>query len=151
MPQSLTNLLVHIVFSTKDRYRFLEEETIRRDMHSFLGGICRNANCPAITIGGPSDHVHLLCAVHKSMSVSTLVGDIKRISSTWVKDKGGMLTKFHWQNGYGAFSVSCSNVDAVREYIDEQIEHHRGHTFQEEFRTFLKKHQVGYDERYIWD
>ena len=151
MPQSLTNVLVHIVFSTKDRYGFLAEPALRDDMHAYLGGASRAEQCPCLVAGGTADHVHLLCLLHKTVAVATLIRDIKRASSSWIKARGGILTKFAWQNGYGAFSVSQSNVRVVREYIEGQEEHHRTHTFQEEFRAFLARHEIECDERYVWE
>jgi len=151
MPQSLAKVLVHIVFSTKHRYPFLSDKTIREEMHAYLGGTCKALESPVLIVGGVADHVHILCALTRNHSIAKLVGEIKRNSSKWVKTKGKTLEKFAWQNGYGIFSVSQSQVERVRQYIAGQEEHHRKKTFQEEYRTFLKKYEVEHDERYIWD
>jgi putative transposase len=151
MPQSLARILVHIVFSTKNRYPFLTDTSIRSEMHAYLGGTCNELECQVLTVGGVADHVHILCALSRNLSIAKLVCDIKRSSSKWIKTKGRMLTKFGWQNGYGVFSVGQSDVERVRQYIVGQEEHHRKRTFQGEYRVFLEEHEVTYDERYIWD
>jgi REP element-mobilizing transposase RayT len=151
MPQSLSQVLIHIVFSTKNRFPFLGDHAIRSDMHAYLGGACNRLECPCLTVGGVADHVHILCALSRNHSISEILADIKRESSKWVKTKGTDLAKFAWQNGYGVFSVSRSHVQDVSRYIREQEEHHRKKTFQEEYREFLEKHGVEYDERYLWD
>lgn len=151
MPQSLANVLVHIVFSTKHRFPFLTGTDIRHEMHAYLGGTCNNLGCRVLTVGGVADHVHILCALSRNISIADLVGEIKRGSSKWIKTKGNMLSKFGWQNGYGAFSVSQSDVERVRAYIAGQEEHHRKKNFQNEYRLFLEEYGVDYDERYVWD
>ena len=120
-------------------------------MHAYLGGSCNNLDCPVLTVGGAADHVHILCALSRNLAIAKLVGEIKRGSSKWVKTNGRILTKFAWQNGYGAFSVSQSDVERVRRYIATQEEHHRKNTFQDEYRAFLKEYEIEYDERYVWD
>ena len=151
MPQSLARVLLHIVFSTKNRYPFLTDKTIRDEMHAYLGGTCNNLECPVLTVGGVADHVHILCALSRTLSMAKLVGELKRGSSKWIKTKGHMLTKFAWQNGYGAFSVSQSELERVRRYIATQEEHHKKRTFQDEYRAILKEYGIDYDERYVWD
>jgi putative transposase len=151
MPQSLAKVLVHIVFSTKNRYPFLADKSIRGEMHAYLGGTCKNLECPVLNVGGTGDHVHILCSLTRNRSLAELVGDIKRGSSKWVKLKGRMLTKFSWQNGYGVFSVGQSELDRVRSYIVGQEDHHRSKSFQDEFRLLLKEYAVEYDEQYVWD
>ena len=151
MPQSLAKVLVHIVFSTKNRYPFLEDKNIREEMHAYLGGTCNNLDCPVLIVGGIADHVHILCALSRNHSLAQLVAEIKRPSSKWIKTKGKMLTKFGWQNGYGAFSVGQSEVERAREYVATQEEHHRKRTFHDEYRSFLTEYGVEYDERYVWD
>jgi len=151
MPQSLANVLVHIVFSTKNRHPFLIETGIREEMHAYLGGTCNNLDCQVLTVGGVADHVHILCSLSRKISIATLIGEIKRESSKWAKAKGRMLTKFGWQNGYGVFSVAQSDVEKVRAYIAGQEGHHRKRTFQDEFRSFLREYKLEYDERYVWD
>jgi REP element-mobilizing transposase RayT len=151
MPQSLARVLVHIVFSTKNRYPFLADKNIRSEMHAYLGGTCNELECPVLSVGGVADHVHILCALSRNLSIAKVVGDIKRGSSKWIKTKGKMLTKFAWQNGYGAFSVGQSEVERVRQYVVGQEDHHKKRTFQDEYRSFLKEFGVNYDEKYIWD
>jgi putative transposase len=151
MPQSPAKALVHIVFSTKYRYPFLTDPSIRSEMHAYLGGTCNELDCQVLAVGGAADHVHILCALSRNLSIAKLVCDIKRGSSKWVKTKGRMLTKFAWQNGYGVFSVGRSDVERVLRYIGGQEEHHRKRNFQGEYRVFLEEHGVTYDERYIWD
>jgi REP element-mobilizing transposase RayT len=151
MPQSLAKVLVHIVFSTKNRSPFLSDKNVREEMHAYLGGTCNNLDCPVLTVGGVADHVHILCALSRNLPIAKVVGDMKRGSSKWIKTKGRMLTKFAWQNGYGVFSVGQSEVERVRQYIVGQEDHHRKKTFQDEYRSFLKEYGVNYNERYIWD
>ncbi|MBF8294435.1 MAG: tnpA [Bacteroidetes bacterium] len=151
MPQSLAKVLIHIVFSTKTRHPFLADKSIRSEMHAYLGGTCNELGCPVLTVGGAADHVHILCALSRNLSIAKVIGDIKRGSSKWIKTKGRMLTKFAWQNGYGAFSVGQSEIERVRQYIVGQEDHHRKKTFQDEYRSFLKEFGVEYDERYVWD
>jgi putative transposase len=151
MAQSLAQILLHIVFSTQSRYKFLADYEIRRQMHAYLTTVFRTYRSPSLEVGGPADHIHALCSLSKTLSVAELIEDVKKASSKWIKTKGGLYTKFHWQNGYGAFSVSPSQVAVVRRYIRNQENHHRRITFQEEFRRILRKHGVDYDERYLWD
>ena len=151
MPQSLAKVLLHIVFSTKNRYPFLADKNIRNEMHAYLGGTCNEEECPVLIVGGTADHVHVLCALSRNLSTAKVVGDIKRGSSKWIKTKGRMPTKFAWQNGYGVFSVGQSDVKRVRQYIEGQEDHHRKKTFQDEYRSFLKEYGVNYDEKYVWD
>jgi REP element-mobilizing transposase RayT len=151
MPQSLAKIYVHIVFSTKERFPFLQDKRIREEMHAYLGGICRNQNSPALIVGGVADHVHILSRLARVISVADLLKEMKIQSSKWIKTKTDSLTKFRWQNGYGAFSVGQREVERVISYIRSQQEHHRKKTFQEEYRQFLKEYDVEYDERYVWD
>jgi len=151
MPQSLSSVYLHLVFSTKDRRPFLRDESIRGEMHSFLGGISRKLDCPPILVGGVEDHVHLFARHGRTITQADWVKELKRGSSIWMKERDTDLPDFAWQSGYGVFSVSTSNVDAVTEYIARQEEHHRKSTFQDEFRAMLRKHQIEWDERYVWD
>ncbi len=150
MPQSLSKIWTHLVFSTKDRYPFLKDQGIRDDLHAYLAKILKANGCPTLIVGGVSDHVHALFVISKNHSIANIVWEIKRSSSKWVKTQGTGLGKFHWQEGYGAFSVSESHVERVQQYILNQAVHHRKRTFQEEFRGFLRKYHVDYDERYVW-
>jgi len=151
MAQSLANVLVHIVFSTKNRYPFLSDKNIRDEMHAYLGGTINKLDSPVLIIGGYSDHVHILCRLSRKYSIAKVVGDAKRSSSKWIKTKGEMLTKFEWQNGYGVFSIGKSETSRIKAYISNQEEHHRKKSFNDEYRLFLKSYEVEYDERYIWD
>lgn len=151
MPQSLANVLVHIIFSTKNRYPFLSDINIRNEMHAYLGGTINNLNSQVILVGGSTDHVHILCKLSRNYSIAKVVGDIKRSSSKWIKTKGRMLAKFEWQNGYGAFSVGKSETNRLEKYILNQEIHHSKKSFQDEFRLFLQAYQIEYDERYVWD
>ena len=149
MPQSLAKILVHIVFSTKFRTPVLNAD-VGRELHAYLAGILKQCNSPAIRIGGTADHVHILCNLSRTLALANVVEEIKTGSSKWLKTKGPEFRTFHWQNGYGAFSVSQSAVDAVVRYIDNQ-EDHRRQSFQDEYRALLERYQVAYDERYVWD
>ena len=141
--------MIHTVFSTKDRQRLLQSEEIRTEIYADMAGILKKLECHPIKIGGMEDHVHVLCALSKNMALSDLLGRLKGSSSKRLKEKG--IMGFGWQNGYGALSVSESNVTAVTAYICSQAEHHRKFTFQDELRQLLKRHRVTFDERYLWD
>jgi REP element-mobilizing transposase RayT len=151
MSQSLAQIYLHIVFSTKQRRRFLQNQSLRDELHNYLGGVCRNLESPSLIIGGFEDHVHILCRLSRTHSVSVIIRELKRESSKWIKSKDKALTQFHWQDGYGAFSVSPSHVKALRSYIANQDMHHQTESFQDEFRRILTKYGVEYDERYVWD
>jgi putative transposase len=151
MSQSLVQIYVHIVFSTKNRQPFLKDRAFRERTHAYLKGICENQGSLSLKIGGTEDHVHILCRLSKTLDVSTLIRELKRDSSKWIKDENPELVDFYWQQGYGAFSVSPSHVDALMKYIANQEEHHRRETFQDEFRRLCKKYGVEIDERYVWD
>ena len=151
MPQSLAQIYVHIIFSTKGRQPFLGDSIFRRETHAYLAGICKQQESPAVVIGGVADHVHILNRLGRTIDLATLVREIKRDSAKWIKETHPKLQGFHWQAGYGAFSVSPSHVEAVVRYIKNQEEHHRTITFQEEFRRICKKYGVEIDERYVWD
>jgi len=150
MPQSLANLIVHLIFSTKDRRPFLQGE-LTKESHKLLADISNRLECPAIEVGGVSDHVHILARQSRTISMADWVKELKRVSTIELKDNHRQLGDFHWQAGYGAFSVSQSNLENVRTYILDQESHHQRLTFQEEFRLFLERHEVQYDERYVWD
>jgi REP element-mobilizing transposase RayT len=151
MPQSLSNVLIHVVFSTKNRVPFLRNPDVRDVMIGYLIGTLRNIECPSLIVNAVEDHVHLLCNLHRTVATAKLVEQIKTSSSSRIKEEGPRLHDFHWQNGYAAFSVSQSNAEQVHAYIANQEEHHRQRTFQEEFRLMLERHQIEYDERYVWD
>jgi REP element-mobilizing transposase RayT len=149
MGQSLSHLLIHSVFSTKDRRPFLRSEEMRNEIYAYMAGILKNLECHPIKIGGVEDHVHILSSLSKNIAFSELIGRIKGSSSKRLKEKG--VHGFAWQNGYGAFSVSESNAEALSAYITDQAEHHRKYSFQEEVRELLKRHRTTFDERYVWD
>jgi len=151
MSQSLSSVFLHIVFSTKERFPFLSDAEVRGQVHAFLGGIAKKLNCPPILVGGVADHVHILIHLGRSVSQADLVKELKRGSNIWIHERFPQIAKFAWQAGYGAFSVSASNLEAVRTYIENQPEHHAKVSFQDEFRAFLEKHGVPFDERYVWD
>src|SRR6476661_486139 len=137
MPQSLSRILVHLIFSTKNRGPVLTPE-IRAELQPYLAVVLREDDCPPLQVGGVEDHVHLLFGLSRTRTVAQVVENVKTSSSKWIKTKGPAFTEFHWQAGYGVFSVSQSNADAVIQYIQSQEEHHRKMTFQEEYRRFLK-------------
>ena len=151
MSQSLTQIYLHIVFSTKERRPFLQDPNIRGRMHAYLHGICEKQKSPSIVVGGVEDHVHIACRLGKTLDVAALIKALKHGSSVWIKSEFENQQSFHWQNGYGAFSVSPSHVPALKEYIQNQEEHHRRESFLDEFRRLLKIYEVEYDERYVWD
>ena len=149
MPQSLDNVLLHIIFSTKDRASCLND-SVRPALHAYLATVARNAGCECPRVGGVSDHVHLAIQFSRTITIASLVEELKTSSSKWLKTEFSQLTRFSWQRGYGVFSVSPADLAALLTYIDEQEEHHRTRTFQEEYRTFLKKYRIVHNERYIW-
>jgi putative transposase len=151
MPQSLANVLVHVVFSTKHRQPFLSDPHVRDVMIGYLVGTLRNIDCPSLIIGAVEDHVHILCNLHRTVTIAKLVEEVKTSSSSRIKTEGPALAEFQWQNGYGAFSVSQSNAGPVKSYIANQEEHHRKRSFQEEYRLLLQRHGIEWDERYVWD
>jgi len=150
MPQSLSSILVHLVFSTKNREPFITP-AIETELRPYMATILREHNSPSLIIGGTADHIHALFALGRTMTVADLVEEVKTGSSKWLKTKGLEFRNFHWQKGYGAFSVGQSNVEEVKRYIRNQKEHHRRITFEDEYRNFLKQYKVQFDERYVWD
>jgi len=151
VPQSLVQLYAHIVFSTKDRAPYLRDIDFRDRIHAYMAGICQNQGSPALRIGGVEDHVHILCRLSKTLNISTLVRELKRDTTNWIHDENAHLADFHWQNGYGAFSVSPSHIEALTFYIANQADHHRHESFQDEYRRLCKKYGIEFDERYAWD
>ena len=150
MSQSLSKILLHVVFSTKNRERWLED-AMQPGLHAYLAGACRAVGSEAYRVGGADDHVHIACTLPRTLTVSKLLEEIKKSSSVWVKDQNDRFRLFAWQSGYGAFSLGQSQLPVVLRYIDNQREHHRSHTFKEEFLSFLERYDVDYDERYLWD
>ncbi len=150
MPQSLAALHVHLIFSTKDRTPFLVEN-VRVDLHGYMAGILKEIDCHPIIINSMEDHIHLLFDLGRTVAMSRAVEAVKTGSSKWLKTRAPKLAHFAWQSGYGAFAVSESSVLAVHDYICGQAEHHRTRSFQDEFRAFLERHGLAFDEKYVWD
>jgi len=148
MPHSLTQLHVHVVFSTKNRRPHLDA-SIRDDLARYINGACKKLNCHCIEVGGTEDHIHLLMTLSKNLSLAETMSKLKASTSKWIKTKGPNLHDFSWQTGYAAFSVSQSQVDAVRAYIQNQEEHHRKLSFLDELRMLLDKHGVEYYDEYL--
>jgi putative transposase len=151
MPQSLAKILVHTVFSTKERRPFLRDAALRQELHRYLGGILKNVDCQPIIVGGVEDHVHLLASLSRTCAAAEMVKEVKRGSSLWAKEREAGMRDFGWQNGYGMFSIGSSQIEDTRRYIAEQEQHHRKLSFQDEFRLLLKRYELAYDERYVWD
>ena len=151
MPQSLARVVLHIVFSTKNRVPFLRDAEVRTKLHAYMAGVAKAIECPAITINGTDDHVHVLCNFARTISIAKLVEELKTEPSKWMKTHGAQYRDFHWQGGYGSFSVSESNVEQVRAYIANQEEHHRKMSYQDEFRALCSRHGIEIDEHYVWD
>ena len=151
MPQSLAQVHIHVIFSTRKRVPFLVDAEIRKEMFAYLASVMKAYESPAQIVGGTADHVHILCALARTATIAKAIGEAKRNSSKWIKTKGGDLELFEWQNGYGAFSVSFSKIAEVREYVSDQMNHHRKMSFQEEYRIFLRKHSLDFDEARVWD
>lgn len=150
MAQSLANILIHIIFSTKKRQPMILQE-IMQELYSYMAGIARTYESQVHEIGGVEDHVHILVSLPRTLPLSKLVEDIKKGSSKWIKTKGSLYADFAWQNGYAAFSIGQSGYEDLRKYIQTQKDHHKNLSFQDEYRAFLKKYQIAYDEKYVWD
>ena len=150
MPQSLSKVYVHVTFSTKNRYPFIDNE-IEQELWTYIGGICKALECNPVRVGGYSDHVHICCLLSRKITQSKLLEEIKNKSSKWIKTKGVQYAEFYWQEGYGIFSVNPFEIETVVKYIDNQSEHHAKRTFKDELVAFLKKYNVEYDERYLWN
>ncbi len=150
MPQSLACVLVHLVFSTKDR-RPLITNAVRPQLHAYLVGILNNHGSPSLITNSVADHVHILFSMSRTVTIAKLVEELKTGSSCWMKTQGPEFADFFWQNSYEAFSIGQSGVDQLKGYITAQAEHHRRVPFQVEYRMFLEKHGIEYDECYVWD
>jgi len=150
MPQSLAKNLIHLVFSTKERRPWLDG-AIREELHRYACGILKDLESPALAVNSVTDHVHILFNLHRTKALADAVMEVKRGTSKWIKTKRPQFADFHWQAGYGAFSVSQSAVAEVEDYIRKQPEHHQKLTFQDEFRRFLQRYGIEFDERYVWD
>jgi len=150
MAQSLSKVYIHITFSTKDRHHLIDEK-IRESLFQYLGGVCKGLECNPVKVGGYTDHVHILCLLSRKIAQMNLLEELKKQSSKWIKTQGNAYSNFYWQDGYGVFSVNPTQIDVVVDYIRNQEEHHKTLSFQDELRAFLKKYNVEYDERYIWN
>ncbi len=150
MPQSLSSVLIHLVFSTKNRQTFITP-VIEPELFKYLATELRNMDCPSLAINGTTDHVHILFALSRTMTIANIVKSIKGSTSRWIKTRSTELRSFEWQAGYGAFSIGRSQVEQVTRYIARQKVHHRKLSFQDEFRLLLRKYEVPYDEKYLWD
>jgi len=150
MPQSLSSVLLHLIFSTKHRKPFITPE-IESELYAYLATVFRACASPALKIGGDKDHIHVLFSLSRTKNIAEVVEEIKKRSSKWIKTKGEEFENFQWQGGYGIFSVSESKAAAVKQYIASQKEHHARVDFQSEYRELLRKYKVEYDERYVWD
>lgn len=150
MPQSLAQIYVHLVFSTKERRPFIQRN-IESQLYAYMADTIKRMDGIPCLINGTEDHIHVLSSFSRTVTLAKYIEEIKRNSSRWIKTKDPGYEKFSWQNGYGAFSVSSSRVNAVKLYIAGQKEHHRVVTFKEEFLEFLRKYNIEYDERYLWD
>jgi REP element-mobilizing transposase RayT len=150
MSQSLAKVYLHAVFSTKNREPLLDTNW-REELFSVLGGAANNLGCQSMVVGGVADHAHMLFQLGRTISISDAIGKIKSTSSLWINQTRGLSTPFHWQSGYAVFSVSQSNVESVREYIQRQPKHHEKQLFQDELREWLRRYEIEWDERYLWD
>jgi len=151
MPQSLSAVYIHLVFSTKERRPFLRDKARRKSLHGYLGSTSKTLDCPPIIVGGVEDHVHLLARFGRSIPQAEWVKELKRVTNLWLKEQSPEYADFAWQGGYADFSVSPSRLEGVRRYIAEQERHHQKISFQDELRALLRKHQLEWDERYVWD
>jgi putative transposase len=148
MPQSLSKVILHIIFSTKNREPWLDSG-VRLRMHAYLATVCRDLGVDFVQVGGVSDHVHIVTMLPRTLSQAQLVEQIKKTSSKWIKELNASYRGFFWQRGYGVFSVSPSPFEAVLQYVNAQQEHHRTRTFQEEYRELLRRHGLDFDERCV--
>jgi REP element-mobilizing transposase RayT len=150
MPQSLSSVLIHLIFSTKNREPFIND-AVERDLHRYMAKIFRSLKSPSLTIDGTTDHIHVLFSLSRIITIADLVQEVKTDSSKWIKTQGSEFRNFHWQKGYGAFSIGQSQVPTLKRYIARQKLHHQRVTFQDEYRKFLKRYEISFDERYVWD
>lgn len=148
MPQSLSKVYIHCVFSTKNRTQYINE-SLRNELHSYIIGTLVNIGSYVNEIYANPDHIHILCLLPRTIAIAELISKIKTSSSKWMKQKG--ISNFSWQGGYATFSVSSSRVKSVEKYILNQPEHHKKTSFKEELREFFKEYKVEFDEQYVWD
>ncbi len=150
MPQSLSNTIIHTVFSTKNRIKIIDEN-IENELFGMIGNECNKLKCNTIIAGGYVDHIHILCKLHRTISQSNFVKTIKAHSSHWMKEQGKQYAQFYWQDGYAIFSVGRNDVNRLVAYIKNQKEHHRKKTFKNEYLDYLRIHEIEYNEEYLWD
>lgn len=150
MSQSLADIILHLVFSTKERRLWIKPD-IEEELYQYICGICRNLDSPAIKVNGVEDHVHVLLQLGKGIPISKLISEIKSNSSRWIKTKGDYYHEFAWQGGYGVFSVSRLGLEGAKKYLSSQKEHHKTVTFKEEFLAMLQRAEIPHDEKYLWD
>lgn len=151
MSQSLARVWLHVVFSTKQRRAYLQNDVFRDEMFKMIGFHVNETGCSAVRAGGWHDHIHFVCGLSRTMTIASLIEHVKTETSKWAKHAGSGVSTFSWQSGYGAFSVSHSNLVTVTEYIKDQAGHHKRRTFQDEFRELCLRHEIEIDERYVWD
>ena len=149
MPQSLDNVLVHIIFSTHERHPYLDK-SVRANLHGYLASIARFLSCECLRVGGVEDHVHLAIRLSRTITIAALVQELKTASSIWLKSQSPALASFAWQRGYGVFSVGHSDLDALVQYIENQETHHKSRSFQAEYRLILEKYEIDWDEQFVW-
>jgi REP element-mobilizing transposase RayT len=148
MPQSLSLVIVHIIFSTKDRHP-IRDADILPSLHAYLATIARDRDCECYRVGGVADHVHLAIRLSRTITIARLIQDLKTLSSKWMKSQN--FANFAWQQGYAAFSTAPKDLDALLHYIDTQQHHHHKQSFQDELLTFLKRYAIEYDKHHLWD
>ncbi len=151
MSQAIAKILVHVVFSTKDRRPFLRDDAIRQEMHVYLAGILSHRDCLPVIVGGVADHVRLLVSLSRTGAPAETIKEIKRSSTLWLKNRQADFQDFAWQNGYGMFSLGFSPIEQVKKYIAGQEAHHQKTPYREEFLALLRRYQIPYNENYLWD
>ena len=151
MPQSLSRVVVHLIFSTKHRQPWLKDASVRDELYRYTATTLNTLDCTPIKINGVEDHIHLLFGLSRNHAIKRVVGEVKSDSSKWLKTNGDEYQNFYWQAGYGIFSVSESKVAEVKRYIEDQPQHHQKMSFQDEFRRICERHGIAIDERYVWD
>jgi len=151
MPQSLSAVYIHLVFSTKERRPLLRDKTTRDALHAYMGGVSKTLDCPPIIVGGVEDHVHLLCRFGRTITQAEWVKELKRVSNLWLQERSRDYADFKWQGGYADFGVSQSNLEQVQRYIAGQEANHQKLSFQDELRALLRRHEIEWDERYVWE
>ena len=148
MPQSLSKVYLHCIFSTKNGVPLITN-SIQKDLHSYIVGTLSNIGSYVDEIYANPDHIHILCTLPRTITIAELISKIKTSSSKWIKKQG--INNFSWQGGYGAFSVSSSKVQVVTKYIQNQEQHHKKTSFKDELRKFFKEYNIDFDEKYVWD